>query len=71
MKVFVVFHTYDNGHQIEVFKDKDKSKQFFNGILAEYSAEYSEINEGISNNTDLIEASGGECNLELIETELQ
>ena len=66
MKIWIVFHTFDNGHQIVPFSTKRKADNFANKILKEYSEEYKE-EVTVVNLPEL----NDHCNLEIVEEELK
>jgi hypothetical protein len=65
-KVFIIFHTFDNGHQIEVFKNEKDARKFQQELFDEYTEEYGEeVNE--ENICDIAQS----CNIEFLEQELK
>ncbi len=85
MKVFVVFHTFANGHQIDVFRREKDAMEHAAGIAMEYVHEDAAIDphvleeakaayendefDKVSNLVNVPEIDN-HCNLEILEKEL-
>lgn len=67
MKVWIVVHTYEYNHQLEVFDTEEKAKACMRKILDQYEKEY---NQKIPDGNKLLEISD-QCHIEIEEEEVQ
>jgi hypothetical protein len=68
MKVYLAFHTYESGHQIEVFETPKLRDVWMEKLLTEYAAEY---NVESIEASDLLDLTDGRCNVESLEREVR
>jgi hypothetical protein len=68
--VYVLTHQYRHGVEVRVFKNYKDAVKTYKTIMKKYSKEYG-ISPNATDDEELLEASGGDSSMSIVESELE